>query len=202
MRHPLLAGLLLALPLSAVADGFSYTYADARYGFSDADATTAQAAGPVLSGALALPELYGISSLYLLGGLSYLETDNYSDGGVSGKLAALDAGLRLGTHHALTPGLDLFGNAGLAYANTEGKGGFSGYSDDDLSYLIELGLRAQLIERLELAIGYDFTGLRNDTTGSFSTGLEYRITPHISVVGAAEYASHADGYTVGGRYNF
>ena len=31
MRHPLLAAALLALPLSALADGFSYTYADARY---------------------------------------------------------------------------------------------------------------------------------------------------------------------------
>lgn len=202
MRHPLLACALLTLPLSAFADGFSYTYADARYGFSDSDATTAQSSGAVLSGSLALPELYGVSSLYVLGNFRYLETESFSDGTNSGKLTAMDADLRLGTHYALTPGLNLLGNAGLAFANTEGKGGFSSYSDDDFSYIIELGLRAQVIENLELAVAYDFTAIRNDTTGSFSADLEYKITPQISVVGGAQYASNSDAYTVGARYNF
>lgn len=202
MRHPLLAVALMALPLSAFAEGFSYTYVDARYGFSDADASSAQLNGPVLSGSVALPELLGVSSLYVLGDFSYLETDDFTSGGSTGSLSYIDAALRLGSHHALTDGLDLVGSAGVAFANTEGKGGFSDFSDDDISYLIGLGLRAQVIDRLELSVGYDFTAVRSDTRGSFGAGLEYRITPQISVAAAADYASDSDSYSVGVRYNF
>lgn len=202
MRHPLLAAALLALPLSAVADGFSYTYADARYAFSDSDAVSAQFDGPVLSGSYALPsDLAGVAGLYLSGGGSFRQSDTFSDGTASGEVQGWEANLRIGAHHALTPTLDVLVNGGAAFAKIKGKGGFDGFDDDEVSYVVAAGLRAKVIAGLELGAGYEYSGLF-DADGSFNLGAEYRFTPNLSAVADARYAGSADQYTVGARYNF
>ena len=202
MRHPLLAAALLALPLSALADGFSYTYADARYAFSDSDAVSVQFDGPALSGAYALPDdLVGFPGLYVSGGFAFQQSDTFSDGTSSGEAQGWSGNLRIGAHHALTPTLDVLANAGAAYGKIKGKGGFSGFSDDEVSYVVAGGLRAQVIAGLELEAGYEYSGLF-DADASFLVGAEYRFTPNFSAVADARYAGSADQYSVGGRYNF
>lgn len=202
MRHPLLASALLALPLSALADGFSYTYADARYAFSDSDAVSAQFDGPALSGAWALPDdLVGFPGLYLSGGGSFRQSDTFTEGTQSGEIQGWEANARLGAHHAVTPGLDVLANAGAAFGKIKGKGDFDGFDDDEVSYVVAAGLRAKVIAGLELDAGYEYSGLF-DADGSFVLGAEYRFTQNLSAVADARYAGGADQYAIGARYNF
>lgn len=196
MRQVLLAVALLASPAAVMAEGLSYTYVDARYFSTDADATSVNQSGGELSGSLALGELF-----YVLAEGSFGETERFSSGSTSGKFQTISASGRLGVHHELAPTLDVIANVGALYGEVKGKGGFSG-SDDDVGYVVEGGLRLALVPSVEVGASYTYQDIFSDTSGSMTGDLQYHFDEHFSAVASATFASSTDVFTVGARYRF
>jgi hypothetical protein len=199
MRHALHAALaaasLLAAP-AALAEGFSYTYVDGRYFSSDSDATHINLSGAALSGSLALTETF-----FVAGDFSYGKTEDIDTGSGNVSFDLMDAALRIGAHHALTPVLDVVASAGVLQGKIDGNGANT-EGDDDTGYIVQAGLRLAVIESFEIGAGYDYRSLFDETEGAFVIDAEYRFTPNWSVVGAARNADAYDYYNVGARYNF
>lgn len=196
MRHATLAALaaaaLFAAP-AAMAEGFSYTYLDARYFSSDSDAQSTNLMGGSLSGSFALTDSFFVAADYSYGQLD--DRPGSSDGNV------MTGALRLGAHYAITPVLDVVASAGGLYAQVD-SGGNNSQTEDDSGYVVQAGLRLALVENLEIGAGYDYQGVSDETEGAFYVDAEYRFTPNWSVVGAARNADAYDFYNVGARYNF
>lgn len=196
MRHVTLAALaaaaLFAAP-AAMAEGFSYTYLDARYFSSDSDAQSTNLMGGSLSGSFALTDSFFVAGDYSYGQLD--DRPGSSDGNV------MTGTLRLGAHYAITPVLDVVASAGGLYVQVD-AGGNNSQTEDDSGYVVQAGLRLALVENLEIGVGYDYQGVSDETEGAFVIDAEYRFTPNWSVVGAARNADAYDFYNVGARYNF
>lgn len=206
MRRTLLAAALLAAPAAAIADGFSYTYLDARYFSSDSDALSINQQGGTLSGSLALGPYFFVA----LDG-SFSETEEFTafPGTVfaaTGKFEIVSAALRGGAHYALTPALDIVGSAGVLFSEISAKGDFDSgddeSSEDDTGYVIDAGLRMMVIPQVEVGAFFNYQSLFDDTASGFTLDAQYHITDNWSAAIAASNAKASDFYNVGVRYRF
>lgn len=196
MRHALIAAALLAAPAAALAEGFSYSYLDARYFSTDSDAVSVNQNGGVVTGSLALNPVF-----YVIGNGSYGQSEDFTSGGLTGSVDILTGSARFGAHHALTEALDVFANAGVLYQERKGNGGFSG-KDDDVGYIGQVGFRVALVPVVELGAFYGYQDLFNTTSGSFTADLQYLATDHWSGIASANSSRGIDVYTFGVRYRF
>ena len=135
MRHATLAALaaaaLFAAP-AAMAEGFSYTYLDARYFSSDSDAQNTNLMGGSLSGSFALTDSFFVAGDYSYGQLD--DRPGSSDGNV------MTGTLRLGAHYAITPVLDVVASAGGVYVQVD-AGGNNSQTEDDAYDFYNVGAR-------------------------------------------------------------
>lgn len=196
MRHALVAAALLVAPAAVMAEGFSYTYLDARYYSTDSDAITVNQNGGVLTGSLALTPV-----LYVVGSGSYGQSEDATVNGVTGSFDALAGSARLGAHHAITETLDVFGNAGVLYQELKGNGGFNG-KEDDVGYLGQVGLRLAVVPQVELTAFYGYQDIFDESNGGFTAELQYHATENWSAITSANSSSSTDIYTFGVRYRF
>lgn len=179
MFKKLCVASLLALPVAVIADGLSYTYAEASYVIpEDGD-------GFSFGGSIALgPQFFvqGEGTFYDFGG------------NVEGTLAKGVLGFR----HALSPTLDLTANGGLLYAEIES----GNFSDDDVGYTFGGGLRAAVMPQLELNGGISYQDVADSSDVVFALGGVFAFTPNWAAVGGAKFVDENNQYNVGVRYNF
>ena len=196
MRHALVAAALLVAPAAVMAEGFSYTYLDARYYSTDSDAVTVNQNGGVLTGSLALTPV-----LYVVGSGSYGQSESATIAGQTGTIDTIAGSARVGAHHAITEVMDVFGNAGVLYQQLKGNGGFDD-NEDDVGYIGQVGLRVALVPKVELTGFYGYQEIFNETNGGFTGELQYHATENWSAIASANSSSSTDVYTVGARYRF
>lgn len=199
MRHALLASILLATAVPALADGFSYSYLDARYSRTQGDDMNLDGDGGELSGSFGFA-----GNFFLAGSGSYDKSDDVTITGnsLSGSYDATSASLLIGGHLPITPALEAEASVGAGYMKVKGQGAFSGDNEDDTDLVAALGLRAALAPYLEVTGSYGYSRVFDADSSTFTLGGEYKFTPNISAVAAAGFGDNADGYQLGARYNF
>jgi len=198
MRNALFlaAAALLAAP-AAMAEGLSYTYLDARYFSTDTDALNVNQQGGVLAGSFALDSIF-----YVTADGRYGKSEKVGSGATSGRFDTITSSVTAGAHYAVTPALDLFGEAGGLYSKLEGKGTFNGQDDDGFGYLVKTGLRLALIPRVELDVFGGYNEVLGDTDSYFAADLQYHFDEHFTLVGGTTNANRVDSYSIGARYRF
>lgn len=179
-------GLMLAVaPLAAMAEGMSYNYVDLAYVDQDIDGVGPSADGFGLRGSVGFAENW----------LAFADYSSTSVQGIDIELLAVG----IGGHYGLTDQLDLVGRAGYYEVNLDAGGGINA---DDNGYLLDLGLRGQVTEGVELEGGARYTDLSdggNDTAvyvgGRFhfnktwALGAEYQSGDDVSTILAYVRAS-------------
>jgi len=182
----MLGSLMLAVaPLAAMAEDMSYSYVDLAYVDQDFEGLGPSADGFGLRGSIGFAENW----------LAFAEYSSTSVQGVDIELTAVG----LGGHYGLSEQLDLVGRVGYFEVSVDAGGGLN--ADDD-GYLLDLGLRGQVTEGVELEGGARYTDLSdggNDTAlfvgGRFhfnktwAVGAEYQSGDDISTILAYVRAS-------------
>lgn len=179
MFKKLLLASVLAVPAVSMAEGLSYSYAEAAYVTVDADGG-GEADGFNVGGSFLVSPMVFISGDY-----SMLDVD----GGGDFDIGNIGAGLR----HALTPTLDAVVGADLVFVDVG--------SDDDTGYRVRGGLRAAL-GAAELNGGIAYRDVFNDGQTVFSVGGLYSFTPNIAALAGAEFDEDTTSFKIGGRYMF
>ncbi|HEY0975385.1 MAG TPA: outer membrane beta-barrel protein [Solimonas sp.] len=177
---------LVALPLSAFAQGLSYNYVEAGYVTGDADGTDFDGFRVKISGKIA-------DSFYLFGSYGSLETDT------SPALESDTITAGLGWRHALGANTDFTAEAAFVKADVE----LSGFgSDDDTGYGLGVGVRHLLSPQFELAGNVDYVDVFDDDNTSFTAAALYHFTPALSLGVSYTTDDDTDAWTFGGRFNF
>lgn len=178
--------LMAGLPLTAVAQGLSYNYADVRYATADdwsgldPDGVTGEVSGQISD------------ELFLRGGISMLSDSPVDVDTFSGEL---------GLRHAIDRDVDLQGTIGVLHAEADGPGG----SDDDTGFLATGGVRAMLTPEVELegTLIYEENDILD---AAYDDGIDarfgglYHFTPRLAL--GANYRVDNELLTLGGRYDF
>ena len=195
MKKSILLAALLALPLSAAAEGLSYNYVQLDWiGDSELDGggSSADGDGFDLSGVFSIAD-----TVYILG--SY--QDLSYDGG--GDLEEISLGV--GIHSSqFTGAIDVFGN--LTYENIDGAG-----IGDDNGFGLEIGARTALADAIDGYISYDFSSVGDIDGSFFKIGAAWAFNPNWAVTGeylTGDYdgkgnaGADRDDLSIGLRYNF
>jgi len=193
MRHTLIAAALLAAPAAVMAEGLSYTYADARYFSTDSDALSINSQGAALTGSFAIDSLF-----FVAGDASYAKSERFN----GGKLDTVTAAVRGGAHYAVTTGLDAVASVGALFADISGSGSLNGRDDNDFGYVAQAGLRLALVPQVEVGGFYSYQSIFGGNNGAFTGDLQYHVTDKLSLVGSATSGDAADVYALGARYHF
>ena len=181
----MLGSLMLAVtPLAAMAEDMSYSYVDLAYVDQDFEGVGPSADGFGLRGSVGFAENW----------LAFAEYSSTSVQGVDIEQIAVG----LGGHYALTEQLDLVGRVGYFEVSLDA----GALNADDDGYLLDLGLRGQVTEGVELEGGARYTDLSdggNDTAlfvgGRFhfnktwAVGAEYQSGDDVSTLLAYVRAS-------------
>ncbi len=187
MLKKLCVAAVLALPLTAMADGLSYRFLEADYVMVEADGG-GEADGFAIGGSyLFTPQLYATA------GYSSLSPDGASDVDISSFSAAL------GFRHPLTTTIDA--NLEAGFVSAEVDAGSLG-SEDDTGYSLGAGLRAMVASQLELNGGVSYVKIFDEGDTSLGLGAVFSFTPQLALVAGADFADDANSYNVGGRFMF
>jgi len=176
---------LLALPMAAAADGFSYRYADVAHfpkAEIDADSLDVDGDGIQLRGSLPVYQ-----NIFALAEYQELDLDN----GVDATRFMVGAG----AHWALNSNLDVIVRGGIVSYEVD----FGRFDDDDTGLFVGARLRTTVAPKIEVEGGFEHlhvevAGLDNDTylvgegrynfTPQWSAGLIITLGSDTSVFGA------------------
>ncbi len=187
MLKKLCAAAVLALPLTALAEGLSYKFVEADYVTVDADGG-GEADGFAFGGSyLFTPQVYATA------GYSSLSPDGASNVDFTTFSAAL------GLRHPLTSTLDANFEAGFVAAEID-AGSFG--SEDDTGYSLAAGLRAMVASQLELNGGVNYVNVFDESETSVGVGAVYSFTRQFAAVVGADFGDEATGFNVGARFMF
>ena len=138
----MLGSLMLAVaPFAAMAEDMSYSYVDLAYVDQDIDGVGPSADGFGLRGSIGFSENW----------LAFAEYTSTSVQGVDIEQIAVG----FGGHYGLTDQLDLVGRVGYFEINLDA----GPLNADDDGYLLDLGLRGQVTEGVEVEGGVRYTDL-------------------------------------------
>jgi hypothetical protein len=182
---------LLALPMAAAADGFSYRYADAAHlpkAEIDADNFDVDGDGIQLRGSLPVYQ-----NIFALAEYQQLDLDN----GVDATRFMLGAG----AHWALNDTLDVIVRGGIVSYEVD----FGRFDDDDTGLFVGARLRAIVAPKIEVEGGFEHlhvevAGLDNDT---YLVGEgRYNFTPQWSAVLIVTLGGDTSVFGAQGRFSF
>ena len=179
MFKKLCVASMLALPAAVMADGLSYTYAEASY------VAPEEGDGFRVGASFALnPQFFfqAEGTFYDFGG--------NADGTVASGV--------LGYRHALTPTIDLTANGGLLYAEYEAGSS----SSDDVGYTFGGGVRAKVLSQLELNGGVSYQDVFDNGDLVLALGAVYSFTPSWAGIAGGKFVDNDDQFNIGVRYNF
>lgn len=190
MRKDFILGSIAALSLAGPAmaeDGFDYSYVELGYVKSEIDDLNVDGDGLGLRGSYEFTENFHAFAAH---------ADQDFDFDVSATTFELGAGLAW----PVNPNMDLVGT--LSYIKTEIDVPFFGDLDDD-GFAVGAGLRARVIEALELTGGlkyasYDEVG--DDTT--FGAGARYFFTQMFAAGVDVDFDDDGTAWMLGARMSF
>ncbi len=188
--------LAAATQLAAAAKGPDYTYADARYLYTDGTSGndfTGNGAGVDIS--------FGATKMIFLK-FGY-QHDQFDVGGITSDVDADTFLIGGGAHFAVMKKLDLVGSA--SYIDTEYTNGIPSRGDD--GYLVSVGGRSLVTKSLELNAFVSFDSRRNPVNTDnhntiYSIGGVYKLTREFSMVAGISHGDLADQYGIGVRLGF
>ncbi len=162
--------LLLSLPACAAGATLPNSYLAYEYGQDDYDYIDAEGSSHALLGSWELTR-----GVLLLGSYAEAKTRDFDFDRIRGAIEGRALALGLGASVPLTGSLSLLPSLLYIHDRTEYRGGFSGNPDTrDDGYLLELKLRQQVWEQLELMGGYRRGHLYDrDDNSLFIGGIAY-----------------------------
>jgi len=182
---------LLALPVAAAADGFSYRYADVAHlpkAEIDADDLDVDGDGIQLRGSLPVYQ-----NIFALAEYQELDLDN----GVDATRFMVGAG----AHWALNSNLDVIVRGGIVSYEVD----FGRFDDDDTGLFVGARLRATVAPKIEVEGGFEHlhvevAGLDNDT---YLVGEgRYNFTPQWSAGVIITLGGDTSVFGAQGRFSF
>lgn len=184
-----LIALATMLPLSAPAEGPTYSYADLAYVTTDFDGVDEDLDGFLLRGSLEITEQafmfgsYADQSAEVFG--VDVDATQYSLGG--------------GYAWSLTDSADVYGKLGYTSVEVEA----AGESVDDDGFTLGVGLRGRFAEQFELEGSLNYVDL-SDSGDDTSLGLAGRwfFTEQFSAFAEGDFGDDVTSYGVGMRWNF
>jgi hypothetical protein len=192
MLGSLCIATMLGAPMAAAAGALSYNYVEAGYVKVEPDDSSVDYDGfrAKVSGQIS-------DVAYVFASYGELESDRFK--GRTAKQEVITAGL--GFRAPLGPATDLNLEAAYVYADFTVNGPL-GSSEDDSGFGLGAGLRHLFTQQFEGGVKLDYVDVFDDdeTTLTFS-GLVH-LTPALSLGAAYSISDDADGWTVGGRFNF
>ena len=189
--------LCLLAPLSAGAEGPSYSYVQADYLKFVPDEGDIEGDGFGVRLSHLLNE-----SVFLLAGYEALETDDVDTGFGTGafELSQLTAGL--GVRGRIGRNSDVVASAALMKAEIEGNGFFAGLEDDDTGFELRLGVRGMASPTLELGLGAVHVDVFEDDTNSAVLDAVAYLGDALGLAGSIEVSSDDKLYRAGVRIRF
>jgi hypothetical protein len=190
MRNGFILGSIAALSIAGPAlaeGGFDYSYVELGYVKSEIDDLDIDGDGPGLRGSYEFTENFHAFAAY---------TDQDFDFDVSATTLEVGAGLAW----PLNPNLDVVGT--VSYIKGEIDVPFFGEFDDD-GFALGAGLRARVVEKLELTGGLkhaSFDEAGDDTT--FGAGGRYFFTDMFAAGVDVDFDDDGTTWMLGGRLSF
>jgi hypothetical protein len=193
MLGSLCIATMLSAPMAATASPLSYNYVEAGYvkvepddSNIDFDGFRAKVSGQISDAA------------YVFASYGELESDRI--GNTTFEQEVITAGL--GFRAPLGRATDFNAEFAYVYADLSAKGPLGGSSEDDSGFGLGAGLRHLFAPQFEGGVKLDYVDVFDDdeTTLTFS-GL-FHLTPALSLGAAYSISDDADGWSVGGRFNF
>jgi hypothetical protein len=131
---------------------------------------------------------------------NFFATASYGDVDYKGNVSLKTFDIGLGAHTPVAENVDVFGVASYVHAKLEVGSG----SGSDDGYGLQAGLRAMVIDALELNGAVSYVDLGNGIDGTtFSIGAVYNFTEAFAgVLGYSNGEHDAEGWNVGLRFNF
>lgn len=191
----LCAAALLGLPLSAMAEGLSYSFLEGGYVSTKADESDLEFDGWRAKLSVLINE-----GVYVLGGFSTIDSDENAAGAKT-SLENITAGL--GVRFGLFDATDLNIEGAWLNSKLEREGGvFDGAEVDDDGYTVGVGLRHLFFPQLEAGLKADYTDVADEDDFAYSASLQFHVIPMLSLGGSYTIADDSDTWTAGLRFNF
>ena len=194
MLESLCAAAALAAPLTAAAQELSYSYVEAGYvqvepdeGDIEYDGFRAKVSGQIAEQA------------YLFASYGEIESDEFL-GGATLEQEVITAGL--GYRIPLAPVTDLTAEAAFVSVEFSSDGTIADGSEDDTGYGLGLGLRHLFTPYVEGAVNVDYVDVFDEDETTLTLSGLFHLTPALSLGAGYSISDDADGWTVGGRFNF
>lgn len=195
----LIAGALAALPLSALAQGLSYSYLEGGYTkatLEDGDANDFDFDGFSVAGSGKFTD-----NLFVFGDYRFLESDTRA-----GTKADFNSGrVGLGFIVPVNERFHLNAGGGASFGKFEYKGTAAAATpddNDDTGYFLQGIARAQVLPALEINGGYRFEKIFDNNESTGLIGAVFNFTPAFGAIGNYEFGDGTDRYTLGGRFSF
>lgn len=162
--------------------GFSWTYVEADYVWTDIDALDDTLDGWLAKASLELPLNIFLQASY---------------GQTTGDTDLNETRVGAGWHFGLMDTVDAFGILSYVYEDVSG----SGFDDTEDGIVGEIGARLFLGEKLELNGEVIWADIAESDTG-FGLGARYYIIPALSLGANGTWIDSNDTYAVGARFQF
>lgn len=194
MLGTLCTAAALGAPLAATAQELSYNYVEAGYvqvepddADVDYDGFRAKASGRIAD------------QVYLFASYGELESDEFA-GGATAEQEVITAGL--GYRIPVAPVTDITAEAAFVSVDFSVDGPLGGGSDDDTGFGLGLGLRHLFTPYVEGAVNVDYVDVFDEDETTLTLSGLFHLTPALSLGAGYSISDDADGWTVGGRFNF
>jgi opacity protein-like surface antigen len=181
------ASLLLAAPVSGMADGLSYNYWEAAWVGADVDSIPNNLDGWGVGGSFELTK-----EVFLAASYTDVSTKVY---GV--RVGERDTSISVGYAYSFTSNFDAIGRVG--YVNADAKIEHYGGGNDD-GYLLGVGVRARPVDQVELEgeVRYIDLGKSGDNT-AVGAGVFWYFVPQVAVAISGSYSNDSTTYGIGIR---
>lgn len=194
MLETLCAAAVLASPLAATAQELSYNYVEAGYvqvepddGDIEFDGFRAKVSGQIAE------------QVYLFASYGEIESDEFL-GGATIEQEVITAGL--GYRIPVAAATDLTAEAAFVSVDVSAEGPVGSGSDDDTGFGLGLGLRHLFTPYVEGAVNVDYVDVFDEDETTLTLSGLFHLTPALSLGAGYSISDDADGWTVGGRFNF
>lgn len=195
----LCAAALLGLPLSAMAEGLSYSYLEGGYVSSKVDEVVAGQGDTDADGYRGKLSVLINEGVYVLGGYTEIETDENALGATyTTKNITAGLGLRFG----LLEATDLNIEGAWLNSKLERDGDLVDGEVEDDGYTVGIGVRHLFFPQLEAGLKVDYTDVFEDDDFSYTANALFHVIPMLSIGGSYTIADNSDTWTAGLRFNF
>lgn len=192
MRYPILTvalGASLMLPVAALAGSPGYSYVEAGYAVTDVDGVDDNFDGFALNGSIEVADQFFLFAGYAQQSASPFGFDvdlkSYTVGG--------------GYAWPVSDTLDLYGKVGYVKSDFD----VEGFGGDDDGYSLAAGVRAFVLEQLELEAAITFVDLSDSGSDtSFGAAARWHFTKQFAVAFEAGFGDDANSYGVAARFNW